>query len=216
MSHGSSAHGVLHPTPSPITNRPQATRRDPAELFPEMAPSQVAILLTKSGQDAEPPVRCLKAMGIPFFVTRDLRTALRHHLLVLHPEVDGKTFDGVQAKAITDFIVRGGVVFAQDVLWGGFKPLFGFDDVLPLRTRHKIIFDAKNPDAADPVFRCLNRGSRKRSPAWFRRDQGGHLDEWLQDDSGNASSSSIRGWFRGGSPARCWAGSCVSDRRRAE
>jgi len=158
------AHGMLHSAPSHITNRPQVARRDPADLFPESAPSQVAILLTTSGGDAESPARCLKAMGIPFFVTRDLRAALHHHMLVLYPEVDWKTFDAVQAKAITDFVVQGGVVFAQDVLWGGFKPLFGFDDVIPLRTRHKILFDTQNPDATDSVFHYLNRAAEKEVP----------------------------------------------------
>ncbi|MGD0414499.1 MAG: hypothetical protein ABSA80_04020 [Terriglobales bacterium] len=103
-------------------------------------------------------------MGIPFFVTRDLHTALRHKLLLLYPEVDGTTFDAAQAKAITDFVSHGGVVFAQDVFWGGFKPLFGFDDVIALRTRHKIIFNTKNPDATDPVFHYLNRAAEKEVP----------------------------------------------------
>jgi hypothetical protein len=158
------AHGVLHPAPLHITNRPQAIRSDPTELFPESAPSQVAILLTQSDQDAESPVRCLKAMGIPFFVTRDLRTALRHKLLLLYPEVDGTTFNVAQAGAITDFVTRGGVVFAQDVFWGGFKPLFGFEDVIPLRTRHKIVFETMDPDSTDPVFQYLNRPAEKEVP----------------------------------------------------
>jgi hypothetical protein len=155
------AHGVLHPAPSHITNRRQATVSDPAELFPESAPSQVAILLTKSGHDAESPVRCLQAMGVPFFVTRDLHAALRHRLLLLYPGVDGTTFDAGQAKAITAFVSAGGVVFAQDVSWGGFKPLFGFDDVIALRARHKIVFDASNADGKDPVFHYLNRAAEK-------------------------------------------------------
>jgi hypothetical protein len=158
------APGMLHPAPLHIAARPQATQRDPAELFPESAPFQVAILLTKPDPDAELPVRCLKAMGIPFFVTRDLHAALRHKLLLLYPEVDAATFNTAQAASITDFVVHGGVVFAQDVFWGGFKPLFGFDDVIPLRTRHTIIFDAQNPDASDPVFRYLNRAAEKEVP----------------------------------------------------
>jgi hypothetical protein len=157
-------HGVLHPAPSHIANRPQPTRRDPVELFPESAPSQVAILLTKSDQDAESPGRCLKEMGIPFFVTRDLHAALRHKLLLLYPEVDATSFDAAQARAITDFVAQGGVIFAQDVFWGGFRPLFGFEDVIPLRTRHTIIFDAKNPESSDPVFRYLNRAAEKEAP----------------------------------------------------
>ena len=156
--------GVLHPVSLHASSRTQSHARDPVEVFPERSPSQVAVLLTKPNQEAESPARCLRAMGIPFFVTRDLHTALRHKLILLYPEVDGTTFDATQARAITDFVEHGGVVFAQNVLWGGFKPLFGFDDVNPLRTRHKIIFDARNPDTTDPVLRYLNRAPEQEAP----------------------------------------------------
>ncbi len=109
-------------------------------------------------------MRCLKEMGIPFFVTRDLRAALRHRLLLLYPDVDGTTFDAAQAQAITDFVAHGGVIFAQDVFWGGFKPLFGFEDVTALRTRHKIVFETTGANATDPVFRYLNRPAEKEVP----------------------------------------------------
>jgi hypothetical protein len=155
-------HGALHPIVLQVANRPQPNPSDPAQLFPERAPSQVAILLTKPDQGAESAVRCLQAMGIPFFVTRDLRAALRHKLLVIYPTIDGTTFDAAQAQAITAFVAQGGVVFAQDVFWGGFKPLFGFEDVIPLRTRHKIVFDTTG--VTDPVLQYLNRAEEKEIP----------------------------------------------------
>jgi hypothetical protein len=158
------AHGVLHPSRLHIADRPHPKTSDPAERFPEDNPSQVAILLTKSNQDAETPARCLKAMGIPFFVTAELHVALRHKLLLLYPTVDGATFDKAQAQAITDFVTHGGIVFAQDVFWGGFKPLFGFDDVVPLRTRHKIVFNTTGHSAPDPVFHYLNRAPEREVP----------------------------------------------------
>jgi hypothetical protein len=162
-------HPALHPISLHVANRPQPAQSDPTGIFPERAPSQVAILLTKPDQGAESAVRCLQEMGIPFFVTRDLHTALRHKLLVFYPEVDGTTFDATQAQTVTDFVTQGGVVFAQDVLWGGFKPLFGFDDVIPLRTRHKIVFDAPaldiaNAVTADPMLSYLNRPEEKEVP----------------------------------------------------
>ncbi len=109
-------------------------------------------------------MRCLQAMGIPFFVTRDLGAALRHRLVILYPAVEGTTFDSAQSEAITAFVSNGGNVFAQNVLWGGFKLLFGFDNVTALRTRHKIVFDAAGSDAADPAFRYLNRPAEKEAP----------------------------------------------------
>jgi hypothetical protein len=47
--------------------------------------------------------------------------------------------------------------------------LFGFEEVVPLRTRHKIVFDstgldATRPGAADPVLRYLNRPEEKKVP----------------------------------------------------
>jgi len=158
------ALGLVHPAPLLIMARPHLAQSDSVQRFPESALSQVAVLLTKSDESADSPVRCLGEMGIPFFVTRDLNTALRHKLLLLYPEIDGTTFDARQTQAIRDFVSRGGVVFAQDVFGGGFKPVFGFEDFVPLRTRHKIVFDAADSQTADPVFRYLNRPQEKEVP----------------------------------------------------
>jgi hypothetical protein len=161
--------GALHPAALHIASRPELIPSDAVKMFPERAPSQVAILLTKSDEDGESAIRCLQTMGIPFLVTRDLRFALRHKLILLYPEVDGNTYDSAQAHAITDFVTHGGVIFAQNVFWGGFKTLFGFEDVVPLRTRHKIVFDATHPDTAvpaatDATLRYLNRPAEKEVP----------------------------------------------------
>jgi hypothetical protein len=109
-------------------------------------------------------MRCLQTMGIPFFVTRDLRAASRHKLMILYPEVDGGTYDAAQAQAISDFVAHGGVILAQNVLWGGFKTLFGFERVVPLRTRHKIVFDTVDPEVTDATLRYLNRAAEKEVP----------------------------------------------------
>ena len=162
--HRGSSVGALHPASLHIADRPEFIPHDVVQVFPERAPSQVAILLTKADENGESPIRCLQAMGIPFLVTRDLRTALRHKLLVLYPEVDGRTYDAAQAQAISDFVAHGGVIFAQNVFWGGFKTLFGFEDVVPLRTRHKIVFNATGLEATDPTLRYLNRAAEKEVP----------------------------------------------------
>jgi hypothetical protein len=158
------ASAVLHPAPIHVSDRPQPSQIDPAQMFPEGSALQVAIFLSKADQGANSPVRCLRAMGIPFFVTRDLRTALRHKLLVVYPEVDGDTFDAAQGQEISDFVAHGGVVFATDVFGGGFKKLFGFEDFTALQTRHKISFDTNGPHGNDPVLRYLNRPEEKEVP----------------------------------------------------
>jgi len=161
---GISSASTLHPASLQIANRPQFIPGDFVQVFPERAASQVAILLTKSGESGESPVRCLQTMGIPFFVTRDLRTALRHKLVLLYPEVDGRTYDAAQAQAISDFVAHGGVIFAQNVFWAGFKTLFGFEGVVPLRTRHKIIFDTSHSETTDATLRYLNRAAEQEVP----------------------------------------------------
>jgi hypothetical protein len=198
--HQSDSARTLHPISLHVADRPPPAQSNFTQLFPETAPSQVAILLTKADQSADSPVRCMKAMGIPFFVTRDLRAALRHRLLLMYPDVDGTTFDVAQAKAITDFVTRGGVIFAQDISWGGFKPLFGFEEVTPLRTRHKIVFETTGLDTTklgvtDPVLQYLNRPEEKEvplgSPAikeviWtngYRPAAGTHILGRFEDDS---------------------------------
>jgi hypothetical protein len=162
--HRGFAGGTLHPASLHIANRPHFVAGDLVQIYPERAPSQVAILLTKSDENGESPIRCLQTMGIPFLVTRDLRTALGHKLLVLYPEVDGRTFDAAQAQAISDFVAHGGVIFAQNVFWGGFKTLFGFEDVVPLRTRHKIVFNTTDPERTDATLQYLNRAPEKEVP----------------------------------------------------
>jgi hypothetical protein len=99
-----------------------------------------------------------REMGIPFFVTRDLTEALRHPLLFIYPEVDGNTFTLVQARDLTQFVERGGTIFAQNVFWGVFKPLFGFRSFQPARYRHWVTFESE----ADPLLKYLDRPEEKR------------------------------------------------------
>lgn len=160
---GSGAPEVLHPAIVHVMERPAAVQIDPAKRYPESSPTQVAILLTKADEAADSPVRCLQAMGIPFFVTHDLETALRHKLVILYPEVDGATFEPLQAQAIVDFVSHGGTLFAQNVFAGGLRTLFGFDEYGALRTRHKVVFDAGSIHD-EPAFQYLNRPEEQWVP----------------------------------------------------
>jgi hypothetical protein len=184
---------VLHSAPIVIASRP-STFPDLIQRYPEIAPAQVAIFLSNADDDGEGAGRCLQAMGVPFFVTRDLTAALRHELVLLYPEVDGRTFTIAQAQSVSDYVARGGVVFATDVSWGGFKPLFGFEDMSPLRTRHKIVFEASGPDS-DPIMRYLNRPEERQVPLgssdireviWtngYRASKGTHVLAHFEDGS---------------------------------
>ena len=129
---------------------------DPFQRFPESFPLQVAVFWTDPGPDPENPlalVHSLKEMGIPFFITRDLGQALRHHLVVLYPSVDAHTFSQLQAEQLTTFVRQGGFIFAQNVFWGGLQSLFGFRGFVPSRKRYHLAFSS----TTDPTMRYLNR-----------------------------------------------------------
>ena len=129
---------------------------DLVQQFPESFPLQVAVFWTHPGPDPENPlalVHSLKEMGIPFFITRDLAQALRHSLVILYPGVDSRTFTQPQAEEITTFVRQGGVIFAQNVFWGGMQSVFGFRSFVPSRKRYHLAFSSTN----DPVMKYLNR-----------------------------------------------------------
>jgi hypothetical protein len=135
---------------------------DPFQQFPESFPLQVAVLWTNPGPDPENPlplVHSLKEMGIPFFITRDLPQALRHHLVILYPSVDSHTFTQLQADQLTTFVRQGGFIFAQNVFWGGLRNLFSFRSFAPLRTRHHLAFSATK----DPIMKYLNRPEERET-----------------------------------------------------
>jgi hypothetical protein len=129
---------------------------DLVQEFPESFPLQVAVFWTHPGPDPENPlalVHSLKEMGIPFFITRDLAQALRHSLVILYPGVDSRTFTQPQAEEITTFVRQGGVIFAQNVFWGGMQSVFGFRSFVPSRKRYHLAFSS----TTDPVVQYLNR-----------------------------------------------------------
>ena len=131
-------------------------RTDPTFEFPEQFQLQVAVLWTNSNANAEsllPIIHTLKEMGLPFFVTRDLTEALKHHLVILYPSVDAQTFNQAQADQLMAFVRQGGSVFAQNVFWGGFQDLFGFKRFEPSRKRYRVAFSGID----DPVMKYLNR-----------------------------------------------------------
>ena len=135
---------------------------DPFQQFPESFPLQVAVLWTNPGPDPESPIpiiHSLKEMGIPFFMTRDLRQALGHRLVILYPSVDSHTFTQLQADQLTTFVRQGGYIFAQNVFWGGLQNLFGFRSFAPLRTRHHLTFSGTK----DPITKYLNRPEERET-----------------------------------------------------
>lgn len=126
---------------------------DPTVAYPESFSLQVAMYWSKPEESVLPMIHSLREMGIPFFVTRDLDRALSHHLVIVYPGVDGKTFTDEQVRKLSEHVNNGGSVFAVEVLAGALKPLFGFHDYAASRRRYRVTFVAN----ADPILRYLNR-----------------------------------------------------------
>ena len=137
-----------------------AHQLDRAAEFPERFPLQVAVLWTKPEEAGLGMVHSLREMGIPFFWTRDLDQALKHPLILLYPSVDAKTFTVEQADRVARYVEAGGTIFAQNVFWGGLKPIFGFSAFQPSRSRHWVAFRS----GEDAIFRYLDRPEEQKAP----------------------------------------------------
>ena len=136
----------------------------PTEAFPESFPLQVALYWSKADENPLPVIHALRAMGIPFFITRDLSQALRHPLVIIYPSVDPTTFRETDISALTHHVQDGGSLFAVNVLAGALKPLFGFRDAVASRRRYQVSFAANS----DSILRYLNRPEELTVPLGSR------------------------------------------------
>jgi hypothetical protein len=133
---------------------------DPTVEFPEAFPLQVAVYWTSHDENALAMTHSLGAMGVPFFVTRNLDQALRHRLIILYPSVDGRTFTDQQMNQLRSHVESGGSMFAVNVLAGAARPLFGFTATAPSQRRYRVNFIS----GADIILRYLNRSEELEVP----------------------------------------------------
>jgi hypothetical protein len=126
---------------------------DPTVAFPESFPLQVAVYWAKPDDDILGAVHSLREMGIPFFVTRDLDSALRHQLVIVYPTVDANTFTLDQVHELVRYVDQGGSIFAVNVFAGALKDIFGFREFQPSRRRYRVDFE----QGSDPILRYINR-----------------------------------------------------------
>jgi hypothetical protein len=136
------------------------TSGDPTVTFPELFPLQIAVFWTDPSEGVLGVVHALRAMGIPFFVTRDFNRALRHRLVILYPSSDSPTFTPAQIDELKRHVQSGGSLFAVNVLSRNLGPLFGFSAVTPSRQRHQVNFSA----GSDPALHYLNRPEELQVP----------------------------------------------------
>jgi hypothetical protein len=133
---------------------------DPTAAFPELFPMQIAVYWTNPNEGVLGVVHALRAMGIPFFVTRDLSRALLHRTMIIYPSSDSTTFTSRQIEELTRHVSSGGSLFAVNVLARNLGGLFGFKAVVPSRQRHQVSFSA----GSDAALRYLNRPEELQVP----------------------------------------------------
>jgi hypothetical protein len=149
----------LHAAAVPVRALAHA-ENDPTVEFPESFPLQVGVYWTNRDENVLAVTHSLGAMGVPFFVTKNLDQALRHRLVILYPGVDGRTFSDQQIGELRQHVEEGGSVFAVNVVAGAAKALFGFTATSASRRRYRVSFVA----GADPILRYLNRAEELEVP----------------------------------------------------
>ncbi len=104
--------------------------------------SRLAVLLTDTTAPWLPLAHGLRAIGIPFVVTRDYRAALTHRVVLVYPIVSGRALSGDAIRALAAFPSTGGTLIATNVLIGGLGSTFGFGEAVPARGK-AITFSAE-------------------------------------------------------------------------
>ena len=136
------------------------------EQYGDSGPGTLAVLLTDPDSAWLGLAHGLKTIGVPFRITRDPGTALKHRVVVIYPTISGKVLDQESLKALAAFPRSGGTLVGFNVAGGGLGPVFGFEEAVSGRGRIELRFDTGNPVTAeftDPREKTIPINSRQRS-----------------------------------------------------
>ncbi len=112
--------------------------------YDEGGPSRLAILLTDPDSAWLGLAHGLKAIGVPFRITRDYQQALKHTAILVYPNISGSTLKPHELQALAQFARERGTLIGSHVLGGGMNALFGFDQ--SLSGKHtRVKFDTTQP-----------------------------------------------------------------------
>ncbi|MCS6289493.1 MAG: hypothetical protein H8K10_11000 [Nitrospira sp.] len=127
--------------------------------------SRMAILLTDPDSSWLGLAHGLKSIGIPFRITRDVREALTHQVVLVYPMISGKVLSPAELQALGDFPKTGGTLIGVQVLGGGLNRVFGFRDAVASRQRYGLRLAASDPllvELTDPREQRLRIGIREK------------------------------------------------------
>lgn len=117
--------------------------------YAEGAKSRLAILLTDPDSSWLGLAHGLKSIGVPFRITRDVREALTHQVVVVYPMISGKVLSSQELQALAEFPQAGGTLIGVQVLGGGLNDVFGFRTAEVSRQRYDLHLSESDPLLAD-------------------------------------------------------------------
>jgi len=133
--------------------------------YGEGSKSRLAILLTDPDSCWLGLAHGLKSIGIPFLITRDVREALTHRVVLVYPVISGKVLAAEDLRALATFPESGGTLIGVQVLGGGLNDVFGFRAAVVSRQRYDLHLAAADPllaELTDPRERHLRLGLREK------------------------------------------------------
>lgn len=133
--------------------------------YGEGSKSRLAILLTDPDSSWLGLAHGLKSIGVPFRITRDIREALTHQVVLVYPMISGKVLTPEALQALAEFPKAGGTLIGVQVLGGGLNEAFGFREALVSRQRYDLHLAESDPllaELTDPRERHLRVGIRDK------------------------------------------------------
>lgn len=152
--------GPLEGTTVPIA-RPTAWSQ-----YANGSSSRMAVLLTDPSSAWLGLAHGLKTIGIPFVMTQDYAEALTHRVVLVYPEISGRTLSPEALQALAAFPRKGGTLIGSQVLGGGLQDLFGFHEAIGSKRRFEVRFREHVPLLvliSDPREQILRLGNREKN-----------------------------------------------------
>jgi hypothetical protein len=117
--------------------------------YAEGGKSRLAILLTDADSSWLGLAHGLKSIGVPFRITRDVREALTHQVVLVYPMISGKVLSSEALQALAEFPQAGGTLIGVQVLGGGLNETFGFREAVVSRERYDLHLAESDPLLAE-------------------------------------------------------------------
>lgn len=133
--------GVKGPEGISVVTKPHPTLLQP---YGTPSKSRLAVLVTDPASNWLGLVHGFKSIGLPFVITQDYKQALQHGMVLVYPEISASRLTAPALKALAEFPAKGGVLIGINVLSGGMREVFGFQEALPSRDHFEISFNSKD------------------------------------------------------------------------